>query len=82
MKVSGIKANFDEYTAGVYDFKNDRIIKYEIRSTKAESVFEFILGEHVENLAFCIYAGVHRYTAGKELEVGEFTIVWEPLVKN
>ena len=71
--ILGVEADFPEYTVGVYDFKNSRKLHFESYKTQEEVNISFVVGK-VENIALCIYAGIHGQTKGKSLKIGELSI--------
>ena len=76
IKISGVSAKFDEYTAGIFDFKNSKILRYETCKVSGEHVFHFLVGKSIDNIALCIYAGITRHTAGNEMRIKELAIMY------
>ena len=74
-----IEGSTDTFSAGVYDFKNDRRVHYEIYPVSQEVYFSFIVGENIEGLAFCVYAGIAGKTKGQELRIRELEVFGESI---
>ena len=80
IRVSGLEGSVNEFSAGVYDFKSDRRLHYEIFPTNKNMTYSFIVGENIEGLAFCVYAGVAGNTKGHELRIRGFEVFGEKIV--
>ena len=73
--LSNIEADFDEFTMGLYDFKNECVVKYEIFPTLGEINFNFDTKQNVDGLALCIYAGINGETRGKTMTIGNMEVI-------
>lgn len=76
IRISGIKGNMKKFTAGVFDFKNNRKLHYEDYVVSKGAVLSFAVGENIEGLAICVYAGIAGKTQGQELFIERFE-VWK-----
>lgn len=75
VRIAGLEADYEEFTAGVFDSKNYQVLHYEKYDISSDTViFNFCLGKQVVDLSICIYAGVHGYTHGKSLGIGKFEV--------
>ncbi len=79
INVHGVKGNVERFTAGVFDFKNNKILHYNNYDVSDEASMCFVTGANVEGLAFCIYAGIVGNTQGKELRINKFEVFQENL---
>lgn len=73
-KISDIHAEYNEFNAGIFDFKSHRIVKYFVFSTKENHYFNFIIGDEVGDFYFCIYPGLLGEAANKSLEICDFQV--------
>lgn len=71
--ISDVVADFSEYTIGVYDFKNSRKLHFDNYKTGEKVQISFVVG-NVDDIAVCIYAGLHGQTQGNSMTIGEISI--------
>ena len=76
VRISDIEGSEEEFTAGVYDFKNNKILHYENYPVSQGMSMCFATGDIIDGLAFCVYAGISGKTQGHELRMQSFE-VWE-----
>ncbi len=69
-----IKAEYDEFTVGVFDFDKYEIVKYFTFSTNNNFCFNFITGDNIGNVALCIYAGVQGSTKDKSITIEKINV--------
>lgn len=74
IKIRGIQSTTERYTAGVFDFSHNKIVKYEDFSVSESVCFNFVTGENIGRSSFLIYAGICGKTYGEELMVNEFEV--------
>lgn len=69
----------ENFTAGLYDFVNNKIIKYNMYKVNANNEIRFFLGERINGIAFCIYAGLFAHTKGNSIII-DYLDVEESLI--
>ncbi len=64
-------------TIGLFDYdKRQFIVKREYNLDDTIN-FDFLTGSYVGNIGFCVFAGIHGDTAGKNLNIGEIKICFQ-----
>ena len=71
--ISDVVADSQEYTVGIYDFKNSRKLHFENHKTDEKVQMSFVVG-NIENVALCIYSGLHGQTNGLSMTIGKINI--------
>lgn len=61
--------SIQEFTAGLFDYKSSKIIKYNTYRINVENSFVFYCGENISGIGFCLYAGIFRKTKGHSLKI-------------
>ena len=79
VEILDIEADFFEFTAGVYDFYNNRELHYEQFTVVNGAKFTFDVGERMKNVAVCIYAGVAGKTNRHKMIANKIMITSVPL---
>jgi len=68
-----------KFTAGFFDFKNQKPLHYEMFDASKSVILTFVTGENLEEVALCIYAGVAGRTKGEMISIGQMEIYCEDL---
>lgn len=77
IEVSDISStcNIKEFTCGVYDYHEKKFLKKDIHTINESPVcYDFVVGNNVGRIGFCIFSGKHGETQNIDLTIGNFEI--------
>ena len=77
--LSDIEADYDIFTLGIFDFKNNCKVKYINCSAHEEVYFSFETGNDIDQWALCIYAGIVGHTWNQVLHIRNFEVKKMPM---
>lgn len=71
--------DIQQFTIGLFDFKKEKIVKY-INYNFADRVcLSFVLGNHIDGIGLCIYAGISGETWNQSLSIDDIHIYKESI---
>lgn len=74
--LSGISSdtNVQEYTVGLFDFGKKQFIDKKNVSIHSQSIFSYVIEENKNDLAFCVFCGIHGNTNHQHLFVNKLVV--------
>lgn len=69
-----VECSMAEFTVGIYDFEQKRMLHMEKCRPGERSCFHFMTGPDAREVAFLVYAGVSGQTKGQYVSVDEFAV--------